>query len=365
MKFSKRFAALLLALLLIASTLLLSACGSGSAQSATNAAGALGDGVEFTFNATSGKLTISGAGQIKNFEKPEDAPWYSYRASVEKIEIGENITAIGNYAFYHFTALERVEINAKALTHIGSYAFWMCSLLEEITIPATVTEVGESAFAYCASIESVSFSALKVLGKSAFAGCTALEVVSFDGPITAIPEKAFMNCTALKTVAYPDSVLPENVAADAFLNTSEKLEQSVVKSEATLTIRYLSEDGTELAPAHVAVLGKGAEYSVTTPLVDGYVIPSGEETISGIMPGADLTIQVIYKATAVETTPVETTPVEESTEQPGGTTEPKKAPIGYLVLLVILLAAIAVGGVLLVRSNKNITKDSQTVRKKK
>ena len=95
----------LLALLLIASTLLLSACGSGSAQSATNAEGSLGNGVEFTFNATSGKLTISGAGQIKNFEKPEDAPWYSYRASIEKIEIGENITAIGNYAFYHFTAL--------------------------------------------------------------------------------------------------------------------------------------------------------------------------------------------------------------------------------------------------------------------
>ena len=333
-------------------------------MTAENDDGACGSGVTFTFNGTSGKLTVSGTGDMQDFAKPEDAPWYSYRAAIRKIEIGADVASIGDYAFYNCAALERVEITSTTAVSIGKYAFWMCSALEEIEFPASVTEIGEGAFAYCTTLSSISVSGLATLGASAFAGCTALEVVSFDGAISAIPEKAFMNCTALKTVAYPDSVAAANVASDAFLNTNKDLDQSVVKSEATLTIRYVNEAQADLAPAYTAVLAKGAEYSVPTPSVTGYTIPAGQEIISGVMPGADRTVLVVYQADAAEEV---TTDSDETAAVPGGSDEEKepdkKTPIGFLVLLIIVLVAIAVGAILLLRSNQNVTKDSQTVRK--
>lgn len=377
MKFTKhalrKSVSVVLVLMLLLSTLLLSGCGSQKTPNTTseNDSGSLGEGVEYSFNATSGKLTVSGAGDMKDFAKGEDAPWYAYRGSIEKIEIGENITSIGDYAFYHCVALEKIEIAAKALTSIGKYAFWMCSLLEEIAFPETLTEIGEGAFAYCAALSSVSVSNLATLGASAFAGCTALEVASFDGALAAIPEKAFMNCTALKTVAYPERVTDANIASDAFLNVSDKLELSVVKSEGTLTVLYLDEDGETLSESYSAVIAKGAEYSVTTPVLEGYTIPAGQETLSGVMPGADLELRVIYKKNAVESEtsdPAETTPQGGAeTEPSGGSEEPAQEfgpmQIAFIVLLVVIVGAIIVGAVLLMRSNKSITKDSQTVRK--
>lgn len=353
--------------LVLLSTVLVGCASSSASATAEDAAGTCGSGVEYSYSSTTKKLTISGSGDMTDYAKAEDAPWYSYRAAIEKIEIGENVKSIGDYAFYHCYAAEEAEIEATALTSIGKCAFWMCTVLEEIVVPETVTEIGDSAFAYCTTLTSVSVSNLSTLGASAFMGCTALEVASFDGAISAIPAKAFMNCTALTTVAYPDTVTASSIAEDAFANVDmEKLSQSVVKSEATLTITYVDEAGAELAPSHTEVLAKGTEYSVKTPELEGYTIPAGQETLSGIMPGADVTLKVVYKTIASETTPVETEDEAETTAEPsGGTDEPKDntTQIAFLVIFVVILVAIAVGAFLLFRSSKNVTKDSQTVRK--
>ena len=359
-------AVVLLVLLMLSSAVLLTGCRSSSASmTAESAEGSCGNGVTYTYNGTSKKLTILGSGDMTDYAKAEDVPWYSYRAAIEKIEIAENITGIGDYAFYHCYMAERVEMNALQLTSVGKYAFWMCSALSEVEIPHTVTEIGANAFAYCTSLVSVSVSNLATLGESAFTGCSALEVASFDGTFTSIPAKVFMNCTSLKTVAYPDSVSDDQIANDAFLGAKEGFVQTVVKSEATLTVRYQNAAGEEIAASHTETLAKGAEYSVRTPVVEGYIIPAGQETLSGIMPGADLTLTVVYKADAsAETTeaPEETT----AEPTPGGDAngeEDKKGSIVFIILLGVVIVVIAVGAVLLMRSGKNVTKDSRTVRK--
>ncbi|MBO5269312.1 MAG: leucine-rich repeat protein [Clostridia bacterium] len=358
-------AAAMLCVLLLVTGVLLASCGNSSARtSAPNAEGTCGNGVTFTYNGTSKKLTVAGSGDMTDYAKAEDVPWYTYRAAIEKIEIGENVKSIGNYAFYHCYNVGRVDVEATALASIGDYAFWMCTLLEEIEIPETVSEIGASAFAYCTALESVSVSNLSTLGASAFAGCSALEVASFDGALTVIPEKAFMNCTSLKTVAYPDSVSKESVASDAFLGAKEGFAQSIVKSEATLTVKYLNDKGEEIATAYSAVTAKGSEYSVKTPEVEGYIIPAGEETLSGIMPGADVTLTVVYKTDASSTETA--APEEETTAEPdaGENEKPEEKPnVIFLVLLGVVVVVIVVGAVLLLRSSKNVTKDSQTVRK--
>lgn len=357
MKFLKKSAAILILAALL-SVLLIPAASAAEGNSC-------GDGVTWSYNAASNKLTISGSGAMTNFTSPEEVPWAQHRAEIRKIEVASTVTSIGSYAFHYLTALESVSLEGTALTSIGDYAFYMCKALKEISIPASVKTIGESAFAYCTALESVTLLGIESIGKMVFAGCTALTSVTLEGTLTAIPEKAFLNCTALKTLAYSDSVVKENIASDAFANTSEEhFTQTTIRNESTLTIRYLNAEGAEIAPAHVETLQKGAAYAVTTPAVDGYTIPAGKTVVEGTMGGANISIDVVYEAVQIE----ETTPPTEDTSTPETTPnnpegENDGSSVIFIVVLVIILVAIVVGGFLLVRSDKQLTKDSATVRK--
>lgn len=46
-----------------------------------------------------GVLHIDGEGSMKDWETPEEVPWYAFADQVRELEIGEEITDIGSYAF--------------------------------------------------------------------------------------------------------------------------------------------------------------------------------------------------------------------------------------------------------------------------
>ena len=48
-------------------------------------------------------LTISGQGDMPDWENDKDCPWYTERGNIKKIVIGKGITRIGKNAFYYFT----------------------------------------------------------------------------------------------------------------------------------------------------------------------------------------------------------------------------------------------------------------------
>lgn len=374
MKVKKKFArrtlrvilTVLLVLSLLSTVMLLSGCG-GSKQSVKapeTAAGKCGTSVDYDFNGTLGRLTIKGTGDMTDFESGSKVPWADYAPAIKKLVIEEGVTSIGDYAFYYCTALESVNIKSKDLTSIGACAFWMNKTLPEIEIPATVTEIGAEAFAYCASLQSISAESLVSLGSNAFRGCTSLEVASISGTLSEIPAGTFANCVSLKTVATGESVKTWNETA---LENTENVEKTVVKLVGKLTIRYVDADGKDLVtPPYEAEYAKDAVYSVPSPTIEGYTIPAGKETISGTMPGADLEIKVVYVKNAEETTDsVETTgdPSADAETSAPDKEDPEETPIIFLILLIVIVVAIIIGAVLLVRSSKNVTKDSQTVRK--
>ena len=73
---------------------------------------------------------------------------------ITDLTIPDNITSIGNYAFYNYDILTSITI-PNSVTSIGKDAFWYCSNLTSITIPNSVTEIGEYAFRGCSSLTSV------------------------------------------------------------------------------------------------------------------------------------------------------------------------------------------------------------------
>lgn len=66
---------------------------------------------------------------------------------------------------------------------------------------------------------------------------------------------------------------------------------------ATLTIHYKDTDGKQLRASYEAVLAIGAEYSVASPEIQGYVVESGKETVSGTMAAGGVTVDVKYSVT--------------------------------------------------------------------
>ena len=68
----------------------------------------------------------------------------------------------------------------NSVTSIGEYAFSECSILTSITIPDSVTSIGRNAFSYCRSLTSIRFQDMSPLcGNLDFRNC-ALEAEDID-----------------------------------------------------------------------------------------------------------------------------------------------------------------------------------------
>ena len=104
------------------------------------------------------------------------------------------------------TAGEGVITFDSEVTKIGNRAFYYCSDLTSVTIPNSVTEIGESAFDSC-SITSVTIpNNVTTIGLGAFSGCTSLTSLTIGDSVKTIGSDAFLNCYNLTSVTIPDSV---------------------------------------------------------------------------------------------------------------------------------------------------------------
>jgi len=97
------------------------------------------------------------------------------------VTLTEGLTTIGDYAF-NKTSLTTVTI-PSSVTSIGNGAFTSCNHLTSITIPAGVTSIGHYAFSNCNSLSSVTIPAsVTSIGGSAFGGCNSLTSVTIYAP---------------------------------------------------------------------------------------------------------------------------------------------------------------------------------------
>ena len=102
----------------------------------------------------SGVLTISGEGNMTNWNSEYDVPWIRSYDKITTVYFSGNITSIGNYAFQECKKITSINL-PETLTSIGKYAFYRCSGIESIKIPYSVNTVSEGAFNNCAKLSSV------------------------------------------------------------------------------------------------------------------------------------------------------------------------------------------------------------------
>ena len=163
--------------------------------------------------------------------------------ALNRVTIGNAVTAIGKGAFWKCDALEQVDI-PNSVTTIAAQAFAYCSSLSSVNIPNSVTTIGDNAFFRCDDLTAVNISDMAAwfnisfenytsnplmyahhlylngtevtdltvpesvtsIGQYAFCLCYGLSSVSIGNSVTSIGDAAFDECTGLKYLAIGNSV---------------------------------------------------------------------------------------------------------------------------------------------------------------
>ncbi|MEE1323361.1 MAG: leucine-rich repeat domain-containing protein [Bacteroidales bacterium] len=133
-----------------------------------------------------------------------------------------SITSIGNYAFSYCYGLTSVTI-PNSVTSIGEGAF-SGSLLASITIPNSVTSIGNEAFLQCVCLTSVTIpNSVTSIGDRAFFRCfvynypdIGMTSVTIGSGVTYIGENAFSQCYILSSVTCLANNPPALGEEDAF-----------------------------------------------------------------------------------------------------------------------------------------------------
>ncbi len=148
----------------------------------------------------------------------KDNALVKYLGKERTITIPNSVTSIGDEAFYRCSELTSITI-PNSVTSIGYSAFSGCSGLTSITIPNSVTNIGGYAFSGCTGLTSITIpNSVTNIGNWAFNGCRGLTSITIPNSVTNIEYDVFRYCSGLTSVSIPSSVT--NIEHEAFYGCS-------------------------------------------------------------------------------------------------------------------------------------------------
>ena len=210
------------------------------------------------------------------------------------ITIPNSVTSIGNSAFYECASLTSVIFESGSnLSTIGSDAFYK-SGLTSIATPSTVTSIGERAFYQCLSMSSVSFesgSNLKTIGNSAFYNSGLSGSIAIPASVESIGSTSFFYCTGLDSISFDTGSQVVSIGYGAF--TFSGLSGSIAFPASLTTIHASFTNCPSLTTvtfplgSQLNSVGAG-EFEVT-----GLTSFTGPKTVLdafGVQPGTDRTV---------------------------------------------------------------------------
>ena len=152
--------------------------------------GSCGDNVTWSYDANSCTLTISGSGDMEDYDATYDRddetyynPTYPWPSSVARLVVKDGVTRLGSFAFYKCTSLVKVSL-PESIGAFGSYCFAECSQLISLTIPSKVTVIPQG---FCS-------------------GCKKITAINIPSGVTRINKNAFLR-TGITTLTIPTSVV--------------------------------------------------------------------------------------------------------------------------------------------------------------
>lgn len=193
---------------------------------ADSTSGSCGDGVNYSFDESTGTLTISGKGDMYEYISCEEedlsygirfcdgpwtttetydlcksstyAPWISY--GIKSVIVKNGVTGIGYGAFANCKDLTSVIIE-NGVTKIDGRAFVNCENLTSIALPNSLTKIGDRAFDNCKRLTSIHIpDSVTEIDNFAFCYCTRLTSIFIPYGVTSIGSGAFSHCYSLTSI---------------------------------------------------------------------------------------------------------------------------------------------------------------------
>ena len=211
--------------------------------------GAEGDNLTWELSCE-GELTISGTGEMADYSGGSDVPWYEQRENIQSLVIVDGVTSIGDSAFVY------------------------CAKMNSVTLPNSVTKIGEGAFADCNGLTAVyifdlaawckinfpSFYAnplheakhlfingselsgkldiptsIDYIGDWAFVNCVGIMSVDIPEGVKSIGEGSFNTCVNMSEISLPNSL--QKIGWASFLGC-ENLTNIVIPNDVTAIEEY-------------------------------------------------------------------------------------------------------------------------------
>ena len=149
--------------------------------------------------------------------------------SLTDITLGNSVTSLGNYAFDNCTSINTVVWNAKncadfdsyedpfgdissqirsftfgdSVKHIPANLCYDMTNLTSLTIPNSVTSIGDFAFSGCSKLKSINIPEnVTSIGNYAFNNCDSLTSITIPNSVTSIGDGAFSWCESLTSVVW-------------------------------------------------------------------------------------------------------------------------------------------------------------------
>lgn len=129
--------------------------GNGETESTWPQTGEAGENATWYLD-ENGSMTISGTGDMVDYEDSTSMPWSDYKSQITSVTIESGITKIGKHAFDSCMNLSSIEISSTGESlEIGEYAFYKCTSLNSIDLPSGVSKLGYASFGECGNIEII------------------------------------------------------------------------------------------------------------------------------------------------------------------------------------------------------------------
>ena len=196
------------------------------------AAGLYGAGEELSFslNSSGNGYTVTGIGTCRDKDIVIPSTYeglpvtaiatraFEQKKEITSITIPDSITSIGEFSFSGCTGLKTVVLS-ESLKTMGKGAFYNCTSLENVYLPYSLSVIGDWAFWNCSSMTAVSIpNNISSIGIGAFNGCTRLSDVQINSSLSSLPQYIFADCIGLKTITLPSNVasIGEYAFADCY-----------------------------------------------------------------------------------------------------------------------------------------------------
>jgi len=194
-----------------------------------------------TENLLASTLIVQSNDTVKAYLGNIAASAFVNQTTLKGLSLGSSVTTIGSNAFYQCAGFTGSLTIPNSVTTIGEYAFTLCNFTGSLTIPNSVTTIGYRSFNVCSgfngsltignsvtSIASYAFyecfnftgslvipNSVTTIGEYAFGVCGFTESLTIGNSVTTIGNSAFRSCVGFTRININRATAPA-ISLNAF-----------------------------------------------------------------------------------------------------------------------------------------------------